>query len=72
MATGSIKFFKSDGGFGFITEDEPTQDRDLFFHIFDVVEADKKTEFSKGLRVSYDLAASSRGMCGVNVEVVSK
>ena len=52
---GTVKFFKEEGGFGFITPDEPIPDvtGDIFFHRTKVnnnavLSADDKVEFSVG------------------------
>jgi len=57
MATGSVKFFNSQKGFGFITPSDGS--RDVFVHISAVERAGMST-LMEGQRVSYDVV-SQRG-----------
>lgn len=58
MATGTVKFFNADKGFGFITPD--TGGKDLFVHISDV-ERSGMSSLSDGQKVSFDSEPDSRG-----------
>ena len=51
MATGTVKWFSDDKGFGFITPDEPG--KDLFVH-FSGIAGDGFRTLAEGARVSYD------------------
>src|SRR6266498_1439909 len=51
MATGTVKWFSDDKGFGFITPDEG--DRDLFVH-HTGIEMEGYRSLAEGLRVSYE------------------
>jgi CspA family cold shock protein len=64
MATGTVKWFSDDKGFGFITPDEG--DRDLFVHHTGIV-MDGYRSLSEGLRVSYEEEQGDKGPKAVNV-----
>jgi CspA family cold shock protein len=65
MATGTVKWFSDDKGFGFITPDEG--DRDLFVHHTGIV-MDGYRSLSEGLRVSYEEEQGDKGPKAVNVQ----
>lgn len=52
MATGTVKFFNTQKGFGFITPSDGS--RDVFVHI-SAVERAGMTTLSEGQRVTYDV-----------------
>ena len=58
MATGTVKFFNADKGFGFITPDNGG--KDLFVHISDV-ERSGMSSLSDNQKVSFDSEPDSRG-----------
>ena len=51
MATGTVKFFNTQKGFGFI---QPTDSKDVFVHISAVERAGMRT-LVEGQKVSYDV-----------------
>jgi CspA family cold shock protein len=65
MATGTVKWFNDDKGFGFITPDE--SGKDLFVHHTAIV-ADGFRTLPEGSRVSYDAEAGDKGPKAVNVQ----
>ena len=65
MATGTVKWFNNDKGYGFITPDEPG--KDLFVHQTAVVGSGYRT-LAEGARVSFEAEASAKGPQAVNVE----
>jgi cold shock protein len=65
MATGTVKWFSDDKGFGFITPDEG--DRDLFVH-HTGIEMEGYRSLSEGLRVSYEEEQGDKGPKAVNVQ----
>jgi cold shock protein len=67
MATGTVKWFSDDKGFGFITPDEG--DRDLFVH-HTGIEMDGYRSLSEGLRVSYEEEQGDKGPKAVNVQKI--
>ena len=64
MATGTVKWFSDEKGFGFITPDEG--DKDLFVH-HTAIQADGYRSLSEGTKVSYDAEQGQRGSQAQNV-----
>lgn len=58
MATGTVKFFNADKGFGFITPDGSGPD--VFVHISGIEQSGLKT-LSENQKVSYDTEPDTRG-----------
>ncbi len=58
MASGSVKWFNSTKGYGFIEPDDGT--RDAFVHVTAVERAGLKT-LNDGQRVTYDLVEGRNG-----------
>lgn len=58
MATGTVKFFNSEKGFGFITPS--TGDKDVFVHFSNVVGEGFRT-LEDGQQVEYDVAMGQKG-----------
>jgi CspA family cold shock protein len=67
MATGTVKWFNDDKGFGFITPDE--QGKDLFVH-HSAIQASGFKSLAEGARVSYDAEPGDKGPKAVNVATV--
>jgi CspA family cold shock protein len=65
MATGTVKWFNDDKGFGFITPDEAG--KDLFVHYSGISEEGFRS-LQEGARVSYDAEAGDKGPKAVNVQ----
>jgi CspA family cold shock protein len=68
MATGTVKWFSDDKGFGFITPDEGG--KDLFVHHTGIA-GDGYRSLGEGSKVSYDSEAGDKGPKAVNVQVTS-
>ena len=66
MATGTVKFFNAEKGFGFITQDEG---EDIFVH-FSNIQANGYRSLDQGQRVEYDVAPGRKGDEAQNVRVV--
>ncbi len=64
MSTGTVKFFNTTKGFGFITQDEG---EDLFFHISEL----QGDEANDGDKVEYEVGEGRKGPCAVNVRVTN-
>jgi cold shock protein len=64
MASGTVKWFSDDKGFGFITPDEGG--KDLFVHHSAIV-ADGYRSLPEGARVTYEEEAGDKGPKAVNV-----
>jgi len=60
MNKGTVKFFNTDKGFGFISQ---TQGDDLFFH----VTALQSGTANKGDAVEFDISEGKKGPCAVNI-----
>ena len=67
MATGTVKWFSDDKGFGFITPDEGW--RDLFVHYSDI-SGDGFRSLAEGSRVEYEAQAGDKGPKAVNVRPI--
>jgi cold shock protein len=67
MATGIVKWFSDDKGFGFITPDEG--DKDLFVHHTGIV-GEGYSSLAEGARVSYDAEVGDKGPKAVKVQPV--
>lgn len=67
MATGTVKWFSDEKGFGFITPDEGT--KDLFVHHSGIA-AEGYRSLEEGARVSYDEEPGDKGPKAVNVQKV--
>jgi cold shock protein len=65
MATGTVKWFSDDKGFGFITPDEGS--RDLFVHHTGIVSDGYRT-LGEGTKVSYEEEEGDKGPKAVNVQ----
>jgi CspA family cold shock protein len=64
MATGTVKWFSDDKGFGFITPDDGG--RDLFVH-FTGIDGDGYRSLPEGSKVSYEEEAGPKGPKAVSV-----
>jgi cold shock protein len=58
MATGTVKWFSDEKGFGFITPDD--QSKDLFVHHSAIVGGGYRS-LAEGAKVSYDAEAGDKG-----------
>lgn len=63
MNTGTVKFFNTTKGFGFIT---PDSGADIFFHISEV----QGQEPQDGDKVEYEVGQGKKGPCAVSVKVI--
>jgi cold shock protein len=67
MATGTIKWFSDDKGFGFITPDDGT--KDLFVHHTGIA-GEGYRSLAEGARVSYEPEVGDKGPKAVQVTPV--
>ena len=67
MATGTVKWFSDEKGFGFVTPDEGG--KDLFVHHTGINGNGFRT-LAEGARVSYDAENGDKGPKAVNVTVI--
>lgn len=76
MATGRVKWFNEQKGFGFIVPDEPVEGlpagSDLFVHFRDVVRPYQNANqyLVADDRVRFEVAAGPRGPMAVKVKVI--
>ena len=64
MATGTVKWFSDEKGFGFVVPDD--SGKDLFVHHSDIGGEGFKT-LAEGAKVSYDAESGDKGPKAVNV-----
>jgi len=67
MTIGTVKFFNSGKGFGFVAPEGGG--KDVFVHA-SAVEAAGMTVLSEGQRISFDTQADVKGARAVNLKVV--
>lgn len=67
MATGSVKWFNSEKGFGFIAPDDNTSD--VFVHFSSILGTGYKS-LTEADRVSYDREQGPKGPQAANVSVL--
>ena len=66
MTTGTVKFFNSEKGFGFISRE---QGDDVFVHYSNIQSTGYKT-LDEGQRVEFDVAPGHKGEEAQNVRVI--
>jgi len=64
MSTGKVKFFNTNRGFGFITQNEG---EDLFFHVSEL----QTESANEGDEVEYEIRESRKGLAAVNIREVN-
>lgn len=63
MSTGTVKWFKDDKGYGFITGEDGV---DVFVH-FSAIQGEGFKSLSEGQKVAYDVQQGPKGLQAANV-----
>jgi len=67
MATGTVKWFNSDKGYGFITREEG---KDLFVHSSNITDGGYNATLEEGQTVEFEVGPGSKGEEAKNVRPV--
>jgi CspA family cold shock protein len=67
MATGTVKWFNGEKGYGFITPEDGG--KDLFVH-FSAIQADGYKSLNEGQKVEYEATQGQKGPQASNVRVI--
>jgi CspA family cold shock protein len=67
MATGTVKWFNADKGYGFITPDDAS--KDLFVH-HSAIRGSGFKSLAEGAKVTYDPESGAKGPAAANVELI--
>jgi len=68
MATGVVKWFSAEKGFGFITPDDGSAD--VFVH-FSAIQGDGYKNLDEGQKVEFDVTQGQKGPQAANITVIS-
>ena len=68
MATGTVKWFSSEKGFGFITPEDGSAD--VFVH-FSAITGEGYKELAEGQKVEFDVTQGQKGPQASNVKPVA-
>ena len=67
MATGTVKWFNAEKGYGFISQDDGSSD--VFVH-FSAIQGEGFRNLDEGAKVEYDVAKGDKGLQAENVRLV--
>jgi CspA family cold shock protein len=69
MATGTVKWFSNEKGYGFITPDEGGED--LFVHFSAIAGSGFKT-LDEGAKVSFEVTQGQKGPQAIDIQVAGQ
>jgi CspA family cold shock protein len=67
MATGTVKWFNAEKGYGFITPEDGG--KDLFVH-YSAIQGDGYRSLNEGQKVEYEQASGQKGPQAANVRIL--
>ena len=67
MATGTVKWFNADKGFGFIAPDDGSED--VFAH-FSAIQSNGFRSLDENQKVEYDVEQGQKGLQAANIRAV--
>ena len=67
MATGTVKWFNAEKGFGFIAPDDGSED--VFAH-FTAIQSDGYRSLSENQKVEFDIEQGQKGLQAANIRSV--
>jgi cold shock protein len=67
MATGIVKWFNAEKGYGFIVPDDGS--KDLFVHFSQIRTEGYKT-LQENQRVTYDVGQGAKGLAAINIQIL--
>ena len=67
MSTGTVKWFNSNKGFGFITPDDGGED--LFVH-YSEIKTDGYATLDENQKVQFEIGQGKKGPCATNVSPI--
>ncbi len=67
MTTGTVKWFSSEKGYGFITPDDGDGGKDLFVHWSGIQGDERPKNLDEGQKVQFDVGTSDKGPVAENV-----
>lgn len=67
MSTGTVKWFNSDKGYGFIAPDDGS--KDMFVHHSEI-KVDGHASLDEGQKVEYEIGEGQKGPCATDVKPI--
>jgi CspA family cold shock protein len=67
MATGTVKWFSDEKGYGFVTPDDGS--KDVFVH-FSNIEGDGFRSLAEGAKVEFEVTEGAKGPQATNVKAI--
>jgi len=67
MSTGTVKWFNSEKGFGFITQDDGGDD--VFAH-FKAIQSEGFKKLTEGQKVEFEVEQGKKGLQAANIRVI--